>query len=95
MLIGVSVFLGACSGYLERVDRINAVSKEIELRVENTKKLQKDLSWDYQNDVLYLPCYDTRDVLYEGRPDLNEYYMWNFCIANDLEKETIVSTINQ
>lgn len=93
MVLSLIIFVGASFGYIERINRIISVSGEIEVRVEDVKRSQEEGKWDLQNDILYLPPFDSRDILYGGRPDLNEYYMWNYCIANGLEKETKILSI--
>jgi hypothetical protein len=84
-IVGVTSFSG-------RIIRINRVAHEIQNIVDETVRRQIEGVWDIENDIAYLPHFDARDVFKEGRPDSNEYYMWNYCYVNGLDKKTIIVT---
>ncbi len=87
----VIVGVGLCL-FLPRISRIYHVASEREHAVKQTVDAQINGEWDNERDVLYVPPFDPRDVLFEGKPDFNTYYMWNYCYAYGLDKRTIIST---
>jgi len=86
------VFILGLIGYFPRIIRINTTRIETFDRVEETISLQKEGKWDISNDVLVLPHYEFKDVINEGRPDANSYYMWTFAYTYGLDKDTMILT---
>lgn len=85
-------FIAGCLVLSGRIGRIATTAKEMQDIVDETVRAQIDGEWCIEEDTMVLPHFDARDVAYEGRPDANSYYMWNYCYANGLDKKTIIVT---
>ena len=67
--------------------------EEIESVIKDTRYLQRDGEWKIEEDVMYLPGYSDRDVVYGGRFGENSYYKRIFCYINGLDSNTILEDI--
>jgi len=92
MIICIFVGVIGLSLLLPRIYRINTVNRAREKAVKEVNDKQISGDWDMDRDTLYLPAFDTRDVVNGGRPDANSNYMWNYCYAYNLDKRTIIES---
>ncbi len=92
VVFSIMVFAVGICFFLPRIQRMYRVTSEREHAVKRAVDAQIIGEWDIEKDVLFMPPFDSRDVLLEGRPDFNAYYMWNYCYAYGLDKRTLIST---
>lgn len=90
--VGVLIAITALYIHIPRLYRINSTKKEIFNRVEETITRQSEGEWDLDKDVLHLPLYESKDVCVGGYMNDNPYYVWTFCTAYGLNKETKIDT---
>ncbi len=96
--LGIALGVIACAwglySFIPRIVRIDANTTSVQMVAEETRTLQENGEWDMDKDIMFIPEYDSRDVIDSGRFDDNTYYMWNFCYVNGLDKETLVEDAN-
>lgn len=88
----VVAFIGTRS-FFQRIERISVSREEIESVIKDTRYLQREGEWKIEEDVMYLPGYSDRDVVYGGRFGENSYYKRIFCYINGLDSNTILEDI--
>lgn len=86
--------IGLCT-FIPRIVRINESRERVDTVVDEVRELQESGKWDMDKDILHMPRYDERDVIHAGTFWDNTYYMWNFCYANGLDKETIIQDMDE